>query len=39
MAGYKEMLRQIEPEKIICYDAPFQEMQGDIVFVDYARSS
>lgn len=39
MAGYNEMLRRIEPEKIICYNTPFPEMQGDIVHVDYERSS
>lgn len=39
MAGYNEMMRRIEPEKIICYNTPFSEMQGDIVFVDYERSS
>ena len=25
--------------KIFCYNTPFPEMQGDIVFVDYDRSS
>ena len=39
MAGYNEMLQRIEPEKIICYNMPFPEMQGDIVYVDYERSS
>ncbi len=39
MAGYNEMLRRIEPEKIICYNTPFPEMQGDIVYVDYELSS
>ena len=39
MTGYNEMLRRIEPEKIICYNTPFPEMQGDIVFVDYELSS
>lgn len=39
MAGYREMLRQIQPEKIICYNSPFPEMEGDIVFVDYELSS
>ena len=39
MAGYNEMLRRIKPEKIICYNTPFPEMQGDVVFVDYNRSS
>ena len=37
--GYREMLRRIEPERIICYNAPFPEMEGDIVFVDYELSS
>lgn len=39
MAGYNEMLRRIEPEKIVCYNTPFPEMRGDIVYVDYERSS
>ena len=39
MAGYNEMLRRIEPEKIICYNTPFPEMRGNIVYVDYERSS
>ncbi len=39
LKGYNEMLRRIEPEKIICYNTPFPEMQGNIVFVDYDRSS
>ena len=39
MAGYNEMLRQIEPERIICYNTPFPEMQGNIVYVDYDRNS
>lgn len=39
MSGYREMLRRIEPEKIICYNTPFPEMEGDIIYVDYERSS
>ena len=39
MTGYNEMLRRIEPEKIICYNTPFPEMQGNIIYVDYERSS
>lgn len=39
MAGYNEMLRQIEPERIICYNTPFSEMEGNIIYVDYERSS
>ena len=33
------MLRRIEPEKSICYHTPFPEMEGNIVYVDYERSS
>ena len=39
MKGYNEMLRRVEPEKVICYNTPFPEMKGDIVFVDYELSS
>ena len=39
IAGYNEMLRRVEPEKIICYNTPFPEMQGDIIYVDYEMSS
>ena len=39
LKGYREMLRQIEPERIICYNTPFPEMEGNIIFVDYELSS
>ncbi len=39
LKGYNEMLHRIEPEKIICYNEPFPEMQGNIVFVDCELSS
>ena len=39
LKGYNEMLRQIEPERIICYNTPFPEMRGNIIFVDYELSS
>lgn len=38
MRGYNEMLRRIEPEKIICFGDPFAEMQGNIIAVDYRES-
>lgn len=38
MKGYEEMLRRIEPSKIICYSEHFPEMQGDIIYVDYELS-
>ncbi|MBR3593616.1 MAG: DUF4417 domain-containing protein [Clostridia bacterium] len=39
LKGYNEMLKRIEPERIICYNTPFPEMTGNIVFVDYELSS
>lgn len=39
LKGYNEMLRRVEPETIICYNEPFPEMHGNIVFVDYDLSS
>lgn len=39
LKGYNEMLKRIEPELIICYNTPFPEMEGNILFVDYDLSS
>lgn len=39
MKGYRELLRQVEPERIICYNEPFPEMEGNIVHVNYELSS
>ena len=39
MKGYKEMLRRIDPSVIICYNTPFPEMEGHIIYVDYELSS
>lgn len=39
LKGYNEMISRFEPETIICYNKPFPEMQGNIVFVDYDLSS
>ena len=39
MKGYNELLKRIEPELIICYNTPFSEMEGNILFVDYGLSS
>ena len=38
MRGYNEMLKRLEPEKIICFGSPFDEMQGNIIAVDYRDS-
>ena len=32
---YNEMLRRIKAKDIICYNALFLEMMGNIIFVDY----
>lgn len=37
--GYNEMLTRIKPSKIICYGKPFDEMKGDIIEVDYAKTN
>lgn len=39
MKGYNKMLEEIEPSKIICYSEPFNEMKGDIIYIDYELSS
>lgn len=39
MLGYNEMLSRIKPSKIICYGKPFDEMKGDIIEVDYAKTN
>ena len=39
MAGYKEMLRRIKPKAIICYGEPFEEMEGKLIVIDYAKAN
>lgn len=36
---YKIVHQRVEPEHIICYNTPFPEMAGNIISVDYERSS
>ena len=38
MHGYETMCKRIEPEAIICFGDPFQEMSGNLVVVDYRES-
>ena len=38
LRGYNEMLRRIEPEAIIVFGNPFEEMEGLIIAVDYSES-
>lgn len=36
LAGYDEMLNRLQPETIICYGNPFQEMDGNILSYPYS---
>lgn len=38
MRGYNAMLDRIQPSTIICFGTPFEEMQGNIIAVDYMES-
>ena len=38
LRGYDYMLSKIEPESIICFGTPFDEMRGNIIPVDYRSS-
>lgn len=38
MRGYEVMLEKLQPESIICFGAPFPEMQGNLFTVDYRES-
>lgn len=38
LRGYDAMLEKINPSKIICFGAPFTEMRGNIITVDYRES-
>jgi len=38
LKGYNQMLNKIEPEAIICLGDPFDEMDGNVIPVDYLKS-
>ncbi|WP_417082047.1 DUF4417 domain-containing protein [Mobilibacterium timonense] len=38
LRGYDYMLSNIEPEAVICFGTPFDEMRGNIIPVDYRSS-
>jgi hypothetical protein len=38
LRGYDYMLSTIEPEAVICFGTPFDEMRGNIIPVDYRSS-
>lgn len=38
LKGYYQMLTKLEPEAVICLGSPFEEMEGNIIVVDYLDS-
>ena len=38
LRGYYQMLEKIEPDTIICFGEPYNEMEGNILTVDYRES-
>ena len=36
--GYDAMLEQIQPEMIMCFGKPFDEMRGHVISIDYRTS-
>ncbi len=38
LRGYYQMMSQIEPEAVICFGKPFDEMDGNLIVVDYRES-
>ena len=39
MAGYRELMKRIEPSAIICYGKPFEEMSGNVIYVSYEETN
>lgn len=37
--GYRELLKRIETEYVICYSEPFPETEGNLIYIDYEMSS
>ena len=38
LRGYNEMLERISPSQIICFGTPFEEMEGNIISINYMES-
>ena len=38
MRGYNAMLEKLNPSKVLCFGTPFEEMEGNIIPVDYRSS-
>lgn len=39
MNGYNEMLERLNPEIILCYDKPFPEMKGNVIYINYLNAT
>ena len=39
MAGYRELIKRIEPSAILCYGKPFEEMSGNVIYVSYEETN
>ena len=39
MQGYNELMRKIKPQAVICYGEPFEEMQGNVIKIDYTKTN
>ncbi len=39
LLGYNQMLKVINPSKIICVGKPYKEMTGEIVYIQYKRDA
>lgn len=37
LLGYREMLKQLTPELVLCFDEPFPEMEENTIFINYNR--
>lgn len=38
MSGYRAMMKRLDPEAVICFGKPFDEMGGNLITVDYLAS-
>lgn len=37
LRGFEEMKKRIDPERILCYDRPFPEMERQVIWIPYTR--
>ena len=39
LEGYNKMMERVQPRTIYCYDKPFPEMKGNVVYLDYLKAT